>query len=249
LSLYRSAFHGHISRWLFEQGGMDFSNTYAQRQQALRRAVRETWFCPVTDSMDIAQFLHVNELSGEQQRPPWRVLKDFGARRKIRDHCDKYNYKRVVLLEDFVGSGTQAAGPLIFAAQELGPSMQILFVPLIASEAGVDRLVKVARLQRTLTVEPLFVIPRAAQVHAIPVDEGGLPEHQLWRQFRRVVERTFPSVMNPAPPATKPLKQAFGFGKLGMLLVLYTNCPNNTLPLIWHSNESWQALFPRVSRS
>ena len=38
----------------------------------------------------------------------------------------------------------------------------------------------------------------------------------------------------------------FGFGKAGLLLVEYTNCPNDTIYLIWHDNN-WSPLFPRVS--
>lgn len=38
----------------------------------------------------------------------------------------------------------------------------------------------------------------------------------------------------------------YGFGGAGLTLVLNTNCPNNTLPAVWHSSGNWYPLFPRV---
>lgn len=39
----------------------------------------------------------------------------------------------------------------------------------------------------------------------------------------------------------------YGFGKAGLTLILQSNCPNNTIPLIWHSYNGWFPLFPRVA--
>lgn len=38
----------------------------------------------------------------------------------------------------------------------------------------------------------------------------------------------------------------WGFGESGLDLVLNTNCPNNTLPIIWHDYNEWIPLFPRI---
>jgi hypothetical protein len=38
----------------------------------------------------------------------------------------------------------------------------------------------------------------------------------------------------------------YGFGSSGLTLVLNTNCPNNSLYLMWHSYGDWYPLFPRV---
>ncbi len=38
----------------------------------------------------------------------------------------------------------------------------------------------------------------------------------------------------------------YGVGSAGLILVLYTNCPNDSLYLIWHKNNGWRPLFERV---
>lgn len=38
----------------------------------------------------------------------------------------------------------------------------------------------------------------------------------------------------------------YGFGEAGLILILNTNCPNNTIPLIWNRNNDWIPLFPRI---
>lgn len=39
-----------------------------------------------------------------------------------------------------------------------------------------------------------------------------------------------------------------GFDGCALPLVLYHNAPNNSLPLLWHESDEFNALFPRVSR-
>ena len=39
----------------------------------------------------------------------------------------------------------------------------------------------------------------------------------------------------------------YGYGEAGLTLILQSNCPNNSLPIIWHNYNKWHPLFPRVS--
>lgn len=39
----------------------------------------------------------------------------------------------------------------------------------------------------------------------------------------------------------------YGYGRAGLTLVIQSNCPNNSLPILWHSFNDWYPLFPRVS--
>jgi len=39
----------------------------------------------------------------------------------------------------------------------------------------------------------------------------------------------------------------YGYGGAGLTLVLQSNCPNDSIYLLWHSFNDWYPLFPRVS--
>ena len=43
-------------------------------------------------------------------------------------------------------------------------------------------------------------------------------------------------------------KQMFGFEETGAKVVMFSNCPNNTLPIFHAETSSWTPLFPRVNR-
>ena len=38
----------------------------------------------------------------------------------------------------------------------------------------------------------------------------------------------------------------YGFGNAGLTLVLQSNCPNNSIPILWNTDNGWFPLFPRV---
>ena len=44
-----------------------------------------------------------------------------------------------------------------------------------------------------------------------------------------------------AGPAT------YGYGKAGLTLILQSNCPNSSIPLLWHDFNDWYPLFPRIT--
>jgi hypothetical protein len=242
LTLYRAAFEDQVRRWIIDILGLTFSLPENELRDTISSAVDNTWFCPVTDSFDIAQFHHANGLASKDHRPPWRILKQFGDVDKIREYMHAEGLQRLVLLEDFVGSGTQVSGPLSWAATMFG--VDILFVPLIITEDGLTRVNEIATKNSSVRVAPVFTIPRHVQVR-----EVGAPDGDSFEELRRIVVSTFDSVREPMAPEISRLTEPFGFRGLGTLLVMHTNCPNNTLPLIWHDAPEWRALFPRVSRA
>jgi hypothetical protein len=244
LTLHRSAFQGQIRRWLMDQMDLSFSLPPAEFDDQIALAVSRTWFCPITDSMDISQFHHVNGIEGAAHRPSWRTLEKFGDFQLVQRYMARNNLARLVLLEDFVGSGTQSMKPLRYATTHLCPAVPVLFVPLIISEVGFRRLQDEFVDVPGLRIDPSFVVPLQVHVSADPSEN----EASFIPPLRSLVQRTFEVVKQPFPPETEPLEEAFGFGSVGTLLVLHSNCPNNTISLIWHRAPEWKALFPRVSR-
>jgi hypothetical protein len=241
-SLHRVAFNGAVGRWLIDDVGLRFDETDIERK--LRDAVGETWFCPITDSFRINAFYHLNNIAGRDLRPDWRSLTHFTKPQEVLDFVQKQGIKRIVLLEDFVGSGSQISDAVVFAAS-LSSTLPILVVPLIICEAGI---------QFGTRIEQSF--PHVRFIPVLPVlnhdclQETPFPgEPPLYAAFRAVVRDSFSRVSDGLSPVdTTKVSGPFGFANTGSMVVLWTNCPDNTLPLIHQKSRGWDPLFPRASR-
>lgn len=244
LELYRCAYHGPIARWLIDQENIDLLDPSASDK--LQQAVMETWFCPISDSMKINSFYHVNNIPGKvDYRPDWRSLAQFGDTSKIQNYCNG-KFKRLVLLEDFVGGGSQMRKAVDYASK-FGPYLETLVVPLIICPKGMKAAAELENNHAsTIRFEPIVTVPEAAFLTETP--SSGEP--QLHTELRVFAIDTYSRVSDGQQIGPKPY-HPLGFppkDPTGGLIVMYTNTPDNTLPLIHWPSRTWQPLFPRHSR-
>lgn len=240
-ALYRAAFRGPITGWFVDTLDLNFGSSHLDA--ALARAAKETWFCPVTDSMAIAPFFHANHIEGQDLRPDWQALADLGCRDKLIAYMIGNSLKRIVLLEDFVGSGTQMQKAIGFAA-ELGPQIPVLAVPLVICPKGAEVGEQMEGCHPNVRFTPLLALPKSAFVCRAPVSD----EPPLFPLVRDLLLRLNKRVEGRMSASSQKYAGPFGFKETGALLVTHSNCPDNTLSLIHHRSDSWEPLFPRSSR-
>lgn len=239
--LYRFAYNGPIARWLIEETGLMLDDP--KITEKLYQAACETWFCPISDSMRINSFYHVNNLPANWDfRPDWRSMDQFASEEKIRSYCYG-RIKRLVLIEDFVGGGRQMKDAVAFASK-FTDILSVLVVPLIICPKGMTTAASLEKTQGVrfspvLSLEQDAFIPRIATL--------GLPEFVY--EVLDLANKTYPKVSNNTPPG-KNNKPYFplGWDETGGLIVMCSNTPNNTLPLIHWKSDSWEPLFPRHDR-
>jgi hypothetical protein len=235
-ALCRAAFHGPVTRWLLDSANIQFNDSEASVKWAA--AVDETWFCPITDSMRINAFLKVNNLDGKGLRPDWRSLAKFGDQGKIKEYIEQHQIKRIVLLEDFVGTGIQMSRALSFAA-ELDPNIPVLGCPLIICPDGLTRGSEIAINHANLSFAHVMSLPTTSFIKFAPQ----APENSQFPPLRKLIAETASKL------STKAGQTTHGFGGSGAFVVLYSNCPDNTLPIIHESSDEWRPLFPRIRRA
>jgi hypothetical protein len=245
-ALYRSALDGPITRWLIEQLNFNLLDTHINEK--IEEAITKTWFCGITDSMQIAMFHHVNNIEGADHRPDWRTLTQFSNSAEVEAFMVNEGYERVVLLEDFVGSGSQMSSAVAFAAS-LSNSPSILVLPLIVGPVGYRVGNAFSSSYSNVRFESILELSSDAFVFEVPPTS----ENSLNPTIREMIIRLHPTVRAEANPDEKQKPYGpFGFNpvlpKRGALLVMYTNTPDNTLPIIHHSSASWSPLFQRSSR-
>lgn len=251
--LYRCAYQGPIARWLMDRCDIDAFASNAKTQ--LQQAAKETWFCPVTDSFRINAFFHVNNLAASANlRPDWHSLLKLGNTAKLNKYCKKHKIKRLVLLEDFVGGGNQSLAAVRYAAT-LAHGLEVLFLPLIICPAGVRNATKLeAELRRfrvnSLRFESVLAIPEDAFLTA--KQSPYVEPNEKVEKLRKLIESTYANVSGGSPLGHKPY-DPYGYpsdSPTGGLVVMFSNTPDNTLPLVhWRPpNDSWSPIFPRHSR-
>jgi hypothetical protein len=247
-ALYRSAFNGPIARWLVEQTGIRFDSPGFE--QVLRTAIGTTWFCPITDSMDINAFYNTNRISGRNIRFLWHSVGKLGDLAKVNAFICDSGIQRIVLLEDLVCTGTQFEQAVINAASLAG-SPPVMVVPLILCPCGWNRIRSLEARFPQVKFEPVLILEESDFIKPKPAP-GEAP---LFAEIRKLaVDNYIRLVPNCKQLERRGLLKSqkpygpFGFGESGGLIVLYRNCPANTLPLIHHAAADWSPLFPRNAR-
>ncbi len=244
--LYKTVFSSNIKNWLVECVVSNFETE--DYNLLLSNAINETWFCPITDSFRINQFYHLNNISSKHTfRPDWRSLKKFGDLEKISNYIRSSNVKYIVLLEDFVGSGTQSESVIKFANQivdilgEEDISIKLLICPLIICPIGIDKLSKLCHHNENIDLSSVIQISENELIN-----EERIPEQPELIPTIQMIKTVFPIVIGTS---TKMRSIGmYGYKDTGSLVVMYTNTPNNSLPIIYAESNTWFPLFKRHFR-
>jgi hypothetical protein len=259
-ALYESAFAGPITRWIVSTSGLRLDSV--DFQSRLAEEIGRTWFCPVTDSMQINEFYKVVGISGVSQRPSFETLANLGPNQNNITAQIAYmmtkGLSRLVLLEDVIGTGSQVLPGVLWALKHLrlaGQPVPVLLVPLIICPQGAEFLRTfqqqlAAQNQRQFELGCVLELTYA-DVLGPKRDQVATASDVLSDKIEAFATATFDRVagkMN-VPPDEEPFSP-FGFGEIGCTIVHRLNAPDNTLPLIHYQppGGGWAALFPRLSR-
>lgn len=268
-SLYTNCFQQHVIQWVIEKEKIKLSDDDFS-DQVSTEVYNRTWYCPITDSMDISEFYHVNCLSGVEHRPCFDTLHMLHERNKHKskdsqnqageltvDNLNKYiqnpnprtnapAFKRLVLLEDFIGSGTQSFKCINWALKNI-PKLDILVIPLIICPKGLVELQKLCCDR--LEVRPVITVKEQDLLG--PNRNNVKSNFPCFQDVEELAVSTFKQVVGGTLPNQKVAPYSpFGFKETGVSFVGYSNTPNNTLPIIHYQNDKdeWTPLFPRASR-
>ena len=239
-SLYRAAYNGQVFRWLVEQLHIDIADPTAV--EVLEVSVAETWFCPITDSMRINSFLKANNLPGRSCQPDWYSLSELGDPEKIRQFVADNRLRQLILLEDFVGSGTQMRSAVEFSAG-ISDDLKILALPLVTCPAGDQVGYELAEMFANVSYAPVMVIPPEMLIKA----EAQPDEPTLFQDVRDLIVRVRARLNKPEQDSES--RCYHGYKGTGAVVVMYSNCPDNSLPIIYDKAQGWEPLFRRVERA
>ena len=238
-ALYRDAYRRIITRWLTAGVFSPADHVDGGYDSSVRSLLRGHLIRSITDSFDFNEFLHVNDLIG-LPKPSSLGEDPLAAISRVPPAMGKAS--GIVVLEDFVGTGTQACRVLESLLSTVRPGFKFLFVPLIMLEGASNKL---RSLEGRIDIQPVLTIPTSAGVQSKPIEA----EDPDFKVFRSLINATSARVLERFTDEDDPPKDAFGYGSSGALVVTSHNAPNNTLPLIHHKAPDWEPLFRRLHHS
>jgi len=234
-ALYRSVYGGILSQWIVDQDQLNLFDPDIDGH--IRASLNSCWLCPITDSLRINSFLKVNGLKSMEHRPDWKSLVKFGDVKKIKSYMAENKIKKIVLLEDFVGSGTQVQEALDYVEKSL-KDFNVLICPLVVCPKGDELVSKKVEKLVNVDYKPGLLIPNEAMFQRGTNSPNPELYEKFWQLFSRLQGRL----------GISKTEAMLGFKKTGAQVVMYSNCPNNTLTLFHRETDDWKPLFARVNR-
>ncbi|HID19952.1 MAG TPA: hypothetical protein EYP28_03290 [Methanophagales archaeon] len=232
---WNDAFNREIKRNIFVAVSDDISFDYFRRQGRRR--------FPQLEKENFVEYYKMGETD----------IKD------IEDNVG--SLKHFFLLDQFCGSGTSA---LRFEGREheskgklrgffnrwrpVIANADVYYVPLIASslvksvlQERLDQITGDVTGIAEVNILPLLVVPPSEWlIHTIDgkqsIDESTI----------KLLEKYY-SRFKEDKHTQKGRGCLLGLGAGGLSLIIGTNCPNNSLYFIWHSDNKWYPLFPRIA--
>lgn len=244
-NLYRVAYNEIFQKWIIDIEGIQFDDI-DMAERLIQSALEKCWVCPITDSLDINSFIRVtNSPRTYDWYPQWfKIHERVNSFVDYKDYINGNGIKRLILIEDFVSSGSQIARDIDFIANK-NLDLDILVVPLINCPKGISKFKILSSKYPRLTISSVVELSEKSLILKNPSSI----ESELFGRIRELIKRTYLKVTNgiDSDSGIEPYSP-FGFKETGGLVVMFSNTPDNSLPIIYWESKSWNPLFKRHSR-
>ena len=242
---YRTAYSRNIASWLMDVEGLSFFDEGTEAR--LTSAVEATAFTEITDSFGLGNFLRWNNIEGRGLRFTWQQhLSTWDPGAFIRDVMRSGTglpRRYLVLLEDFVGSGSQMAMAVNLACS-LTEVERVLLCPIVICPGGGEYAQKLVKKYGQLDYLPVMELPEEAFISDVAIP-GEHEHHGLIRKALVSLHALVRGTPGSWPQATS----AFGYKDTGAVFCKFDNCPDNSIPVLHHRSDlGWSPLFLRTAR-
>lgn len=230
---------------------------------------RQCLFLGLSDGARIDVLRRFAKLKHEQTYPTYSVTKEKADDLlcKLRHDLTQMTgtasngkYRFVFLIDDFTASGLsylrykdkEAKGKIasFYREKRCGPlkkicddGVKVCVVLYIATKKAKEHI-KTTALTAGIKIDEVITVTELD-------DSVSMTEEDLGDFVRLAKEKLDECILTKHYKEGKHDKPYMGFDECGLSIVLNHNCPNNSLPIIWHESEdekNIKALFPRSPR-
>lgn len=167
-------------------------------------------------------------------------LPTTGTRTYLKSEIKNTKIKRYIFIDDFCGSGSQAEDYLKEIVENLkfeNPDIEVNYLMLFGTENGIRNIKKLGVFNN---VEAVFTIDDTFKTFS---DDSRyfkvLPDASIDKNFSKETALKYgKNLFNP------PL----GYGNCELLLGMFHNTPDNSLPIFWSEKNNWKPVFKRYHK-
>ena len=242
---YRTAYSRSIASWLMDVEALPFFG--GDTEARLNDAVEKTAFTEITDSFGLGNFLKWNNISGRGLRFTWEQhLSTWDPdvfMQNVMHSGLAVPRRNLVLLEDFVGSGSQMAKAVELACG-LADVHRVLLCPIVICPEGDKCARALTRKHGKLSYLPVMPLPEEAFI----AEDTVAGEHTHHALIRKTL-LSLHALVRGTPGSWPQETSAFGYRETGAVFCKFDNCPDNTVPVLHHRSDlGWSPLFLRIAR-
>lgn len=189
------------------------------------------------------------ELSKEQFLYPGNIFKteivnevdkDGTKRNYLEATIADNNIKRYVFIDDFCGSGSQAKNYLSKIVQNIkfkDPSIQVSYLMLFSTDYGLQNIKNLNIFDQ---VESVFCLDKSFKIFSNDSRYYKNETNDLIdiNHTKQIVEK-YGNRISSCP---------LGYSDCQLMLSMYHNTPDNTLPIFWSTFKNWKPIFRRYNK-
>lgn len=149
--------------------------------------------------------------------------------------------KRYIFIDDFCGSGTQAkeySEKIVELIKNINPAIEVSYLMLFGTETGIQSVkdeTKFDVVEAIYTIDESFKCFSDASRYYSVLSES----EEVDKSYTEALCRRYGNELFPGHP--------LGYKDCQLLLALFHNTPDNTLPIFW-SSDNWSPIFKRYSK-
>jgi hypothetical protein len=168
-----------------------------------------------------------------------RSLPDGSEREVLESELADSNVRRYIFIDDFCGSGSQANGYLKDMVDNLkfkDPTVEVNYYMLFGTENGITNVKRVGIFNE---VKAVFTIDDSFKAFS---DNSryyfNVPDAKIQKAYAKQTAANY---------GTTLFSHALGYRDCQLLLGLFHNTPDNTLPVFW-ATKNWKPVFKRYNK-
>lgn len=150
------------------------------------------------------------------------------------------NIKRYVFIDDFCGSGTQAKNyskEIVEQIKHINKDIEVNYLMLFGTEDGISTVIKETKFDK---VETVFSIDNSFKCFSDVSRYFCKSIDGIEKDFCREMCEKYGNVLCTGHP--------LGYKDGQLLLSLFHNTPDNTLPIFWSERNNWTPIFKRFHK-